>query len=218
MRGVRWRPSVALGIVLLSVLGVLAGYQSSVLSARASAAGLRAFQDQTAGDQLRLVQEALVAQDARLFTELEEQAGEAAALEAQADRLDRSDPRRAAALRRRAGRLRSTSARLVIYGRGREPREAPDGTLEYDPSDALRALAAESEELAALDPARWSAAAAAAGDRIARLEVVALVFGVAAFAFALAELGRAGGPVRRFWASAAGLAALAGCVLWLPVL
>lgn len=178
------RPSVALAIVAVSVLGAVAGFLSTRAGGVAAVSGARALADLTVREEIAAVASTHASSDLRAYALFEESQRLASAFERQAERLAPSPA--AMDMRREARFLRSLlSPDLFIH----------DGPLhpgEEDTFDVRRPARVAEQNLAdyavAFDPEHHFDVAAAAARESDRFRFIGIVFLLGFFFLSLAEL------------------------------
>jgi hypothetical protein len=202
-----FRFSVALGIVIVSILTATMAWRASVWSERSSNTDELTRQDTVQEQQLRATLSQNVAQDIRVFGRYEEHSLRARELERDARRVRGSALARE--LEREAAEQRTLAKALRAYFVAGQPIDALEGDgVEYNPEFTLRTLVANETELETLRPRELREEAREAHLKAVRLTGLAVLFVAALLFLTLAEVTRT--AVSRLLAGAgAGVALIA---------
>lgn len=207
------RPSVSLGIVAVSIVGTVAGYQSVTATDQAATAANDAFASTARLQGASVVAGARAGEDARLAVLAAEDENTALLLAAQAKALRGGAPALAAELGKLADTHRTRAKQLPTYMNApAAATRSPGGVPTFDLKLAVDLLLGESVTERAADleaqTAERKRRAGQLRDRATELQLAAMVFVVALFCLTLAELfGRLPG---RGFAAAGAAAAAAG--------
>ena len=185
--GGRFTFSVALGIVVVSILAAVMAWQSSVWGERSSNTDELTRQDQVELERILTQQAGDINQDIRVFNNFEEATLLAQELEKDANKLR---GQQALDFRLDAGSQRAEAKSQRRFFRSSQPAVRPNGRVMYDAAFANRILRAYSPDLEVLRPDALRADAKEAGIKSVRLTGLAALFVAALLFLTLAEVTR----------------------------
>lgn len=190
--GGRFRLSVALGIVLMSILAAIMAWRASVWDERSANTDELSRQDIVQQQQIEASHSETVNQDLRVFGRYEENSLLARELERDARGMRGADPLLAQQLTIEAQGLRAQAKSLRPFFRASQPLDNDDGTVYFDPAFARQVLRQDDPELESLKPNELREQAKDAHVKAVRLTGLAALFIAALFFLTLAEATRQG--------------------------
>lgn len=185
--GGRFKLSVALGIVIVSILAAGMAWRSSVWGENSGNTDELTRQDQVQLEQILSSQTEQVNQDIRVFNSFEEASLLAQELDRDAAKL-KGQARLELGLEAGSQRAEAKSQRRFFNASA--PAVDPDGTVRYDAAFAQRVLRSYSPELEVLRPDALREEARAANVKSVRLTGLAALFVAALLFLTLAEVAR----------------------------
>ena len=208
--GGRFKLSIALGIVVVSILAAVMAWQSSVWGERSGNTDELTRQDQVQLERIRSSQTGAINQDIRVFNAFEQ----ATLLAQELDRDVRKLRGQAALdLELEAGAQRAEAKSQRRFFESSAPRVDDNGQVVYDAAFTERLLRANDPELEVLRPDELRADAREAGVKSVRLTGLAALFVAALLFLTLAEVSRR--SISRIFAGAGVTTALVGLLLFL---
>jgi hypothetical protein len=203
--------TVAILITVVSIMGAIVAWRSSIVATNASNGDQQATQDLVRQQQIKVQVQAQVDQDLRLFPRYLGHLRAWRTLGAQSDAQKASNPDLATTLSEQASDELSL-ARTLYQALIVRP---PFGSETYDEAAAVKFLDGYHPELHGLDPAATAQQAVEEHDKGVRLVGITALFIASLFFLTLAQVARL--SVRRFFATAGVLVLLAGMILFLVV-
>lgn len=202
--GGRFTLSVALGIVVVSILAAGMAWRSSVWGERSGNTDELTRQDQVQLEQILSSQTEQVNQDIRVFNQFEEATLLAQELAADSNKVKPGQER--LELQLEAGSQRAEAKSQRRFFNASAPAVDPDGTVRYDAAFAQRVLRSYSPELEVLRPDELREEAREANLKSVRLTGLAALFVAALLLLTLAEVTRRQKVSAIFAASGAAIA------------
>ena len=213
----RFRTIVAIAIALVSILGAVVAVTGTLTEQTARQQDQQGLQDAATQQEIITNLSATVQEDLRNLAPYQEDIKAAAILQSQAATLQTSDPSNAAALNAQAQSYLVEARTRLTFFQGATPQPGPSGKpVQYDPNAALQRLENNSTQLSELRPTATLDQAETAHGKAVNLVGLVTLFIASLLFLTLAQFTRP--SVRRFFAGAGGLAALAALALWIIVL
>lgn len=185
--GGRFKLSIALGIVVVSILAAVMAWQSSVWGERSGNTDELTRQDQVQLERILTSQNGAINQDIRVFNSFEEATLLAQELDQDARKLR---GQASLDLQLEAGAQRAEAKSQRRFFESSAPRVDDNGDVVYDPAFTERLLRANNPELEVLRPDELRAEAREAGVKSVRLTGLAALFVAALLFLTLAEVTR----------------------------
>jgi hypothetical protein len=208
--GGRFKLSIALGIVVVSILAALMAWQSSVWGERSGNTDELTRQDQVQLERILSSQNGAINQDIRVFNNFEQATLLAQELDKDAGKLS---GQASLDLQLEAGAQRAEAKSQRRFFEASAPHVDDDGQVVYDAAFTERLLRANSPELEVLRPDELRADAREAGVKSVRLTGLAALFVAALLFLTLAEVSRR--SIARIFAAAGVATSFAALLLFL---
>ena len=183
--GGRFKLSLALGIVIVSILAAIMAWQSSVWGERSGNTDELTRQDQVELERILTEQDGAINQDIRVFNNFEEASLLAQELDRDAKKLK---GQQALDLMLEAGSQRAEAKSQRRFFRSSDPTVDANGDVRYDAAFTERLLRAYSPELEVLRPDELREDARVAGVKSVRLTGLAALLVAALLFLTLAEV------------------------------
>ena len=215
--GGRFRTWVAIAIAVVSILGAVVAVTGTLTEQTARQLDQQGLQDQATQQQVITNLNATVQEDERNLGPYQEDVKAAAALQSQAATLQSSDPSGAAALNAQAKSYLVEARTRLTFFQGQQPAPGPsDSPVAYDSAAALQRLENNNTQLSELRPESTLDQAESQHGKAVNLVGLVTLFIASLLFLTLAQFTRP--AIRRFFAAAGGIVALAALALWIVLL
>jgi hypothetical protein len=213
----RFRTLVAIAIAVVSILGAVVAFTGTLAGQTATQLDQSGIEDTATQQQIITSLSGEVQENERNLAPYQQDIKAADVLQSQAATLQSSDPSEAADLQSQAESYLVLARTQSEFFQGQMPSPGPSGKpVQYNEQQALQQLENNDEQLSELRPDATIAEADAKHQQSTNLVGLVTLFIAALLFLTLAQFTRP--AVRRFFAAAGGVTALAAVGLWIVVL
>ena len=213
----RFRTVVAIAIALVSILGAVVAFTGTLAEQSARQLDQQGLQDAATQQEIITNLSATVQEDERNLAPYQEDIKAAELLQSQAADLQSSDPSSAAQLNAQAQSYLVEARTRLTFFQGATPQPGPSGKpVQYDANATLQRLENRDAQLSQLQPEGTLDQAENAHGKAVNLVGLVTLFIASLLFLTLAQFTRP--AIRRFFAAAGGIVAIAALAVWVLVL